>query len=72
MTCAPTTFSSSFKYLATEKKRLDGRDGGIAASTVKRYTTVFRSIVTMAYIKTVSSRLGHADITTTNVCPLEL
>ncbi len=37
------------QYLATEKKRLDGRDGGIAASTVKRYTTVLRSIVTMAY-----------------------
>ena len=35
--------------LATEKKRLDGREGGIAASTVKRYTTVLRSIVTMAY-----------------------
>lgn len=37
------------QYLATEKKRLDGREGGIAASTVKRYTTVLRSIVTMAY-----------------------
>ena len=40
---------SNGTYLATEKKRLDGRDGGIAASTVKRYTTVLRSIVTMAY-----------------------
>lgn len=37
------------QYLATEKNRLDGREGGIAASTVKRYTTVLRSIVTMAY-----------------------
>lgn len=37
------------QYLATEKKRLDGREGGIAESTVKRYTTVLRSIVTMAY-----------------------
>ena len=37
------------QYLATEKKRLDGREGGIAASTVKRYATVLRSIVTTAY-----------------------
>ena len=37
------------QYLSTEKKRLDGRDGGIAASTVKRYATVLRSIVTTAY-----------------------
>jgi integrase len=37
------------QYLATEKKRLDGREGRIAASTVKRYTTVLRSIVTTAY-----------------------
>lgn len=37
------------QYLVTEKKRLDGREGGIAASTVKRYTTVLRSIVTTAY-----------------------
>ena len=37
------------QYLATEKKRLDGREGGIAASTVKQYTTVLRSIVTTAY-----------------------
>jgi integrase len=36
-------------YLATEKNRLDGREGKIAASTVKRYTTVLRSIVTTAY-----------------------
>ena len=37
------------QYLATEKKRLDGREGGIAASTVKRYATVLRSIVGTAY-----------------------
>ncbi len=37
------------QYLATQKKRNDGRDGHIAASTVKRYTTVLRSIVTTAY-----------------------
>lgn len=37
------------QYLSTEKKRLDGREGTIAASTVKRYTTVLRSIVTTAY-----------------------
>ena len=37
------------QYLATEKKRLDGREGGIAASTVKRYATVLRSIVITAY-----------------------
>ena len=37
------------QYLSTEKKRLDGREGSIAASTVKRYATVLRSIVTTAY-----------------------
>ncbi len=37
------------QYLFTQKKRLDGREGHIAASTVKRYTTVLRSIVTTAY-----------------------
>ena len=37
------------QYLANDKKRLDGQDGKIAASTVKRYATVFRSIVGMAY-----------------------
>ena len=37
------------QYLATQKKRNDGRDGHIVASTVKRYTTVRRSIVTTAY-----------------------
>lgn len=37
------------QYLSTEKKRLDGREGGISASTVKRYTTVLRSIVGTAY-----------------------
>ena len=37
------------QYLANDKKRLDGQDGKIAASTVKRYATVLRSIVGMAY-----------------------
>lgn len=36
-------------YLATEKKRNDGIAGGISASTVRRYTTVLRSILTLAY-----------------------
>ncbi len=37
------------QYLATEKKRNDGVEGGISASTVRRYTTVLRSILTLAY-----------------------
>jgi len=37
------------QYLANDKKRLDGHEGKIAASTVKRYATVLRSIVGMAY-----------------------
>ncbi len=37
------------QYLATEKKRNDGREGSIGASTIKRYTTVLRSILTLAY-----------------------
>ena len=37
------------QYLANDKKRLDGQDGKIAASTVKRYATVLRSIVGTAY-----------------------
>lgn len=37
------------QYLATEKKRNDGVDGGISATTVRRYTTVLRSILTLAY-----------------------
>ena len=36
-------------YLTTQKPREDGRAGSISASTVKRYTTVFRSILTLAY-----------------------
>lgn len=36
-------------YLTTQKPREDGRAGSISASTVKRYTTVFRSILTFAY-----------------------
>ena len=50
------------QYLATEKKRLDGREGGIAASTVKRYTTVLRSIVTMAYkLEYIEDDIGQAQ-----------
>ena len=37
------------QYLATEKKRNDGIAGGISATTVRRYTTVLRSILTLAY-----------------------
>lgn len=37
------------QYLSTEKKRLDGQSGNICASTVKRYTTVLRSIISTAY-----------------------
>lgn len=37
------------QYLATEKERSDGSPGGISASTVRRYTTVLRSILTLAY-----------------------
>ncbi len=37
------------QYLATEKKRNDGIEGGISASTVRRYTTILRSILTLAY-----------------------
>ena len=37
------------QYLSTEKKRLDGHEGKITASTVKRYATVLRSIVGTAY-----------------------
>ncbi len=36
-------------YLATEKKRNDGVEGCISAGTVRRYTTVLRSILTLAY-----------------------
>ena len=35
-------------YLATEKKRGDGAPGGIGATTVKRYTTVFRSMLSLS------------------------
>lgn len=37
------------QYLATEKKRGDGEEGCISPSTVRRYTTVLRSILTLAY-----------------------
>lgn len=36
-------------FLANQKTREDGREGEISASTVKRYTTVLRSILTLAY-----------------------
>lgn len=36
-------------YLATEKPRGDGASGGIGATTVRRYTTVFRSMLSPAY-----------------------
>ena len=42
-------YSNSFNISPRRKKRNDGREGHIAASTVKRYTTVLRSIVTTAY-----------------------
>lgn len=37
------------QFLATDKGRYDGKEGHISASTVKRYTTVLRSMLTMAY-----------------------
>ncbi len=37
------------QYLTTEKKRGDGVEGTIGPSTVRRYTTVLRSILTLAY-----------------------
>ncbi len=37
------------QYLATERKRGDGTDGSLGASTVKRYTTILRSILSLAY-----------------------
>ena len=37
------------QYLYNEKPRGDGAEGHIAPSTVKRYTTVLRSILTLAY-----------------------
>ena len=36
-------------YLATEKERGDGAPGCIGAATVRRYTTVFRSVLSLAY-----------------------
>ena len=36
-------------YLATEKPRGDGASGRIGATTVRRYTTVFRSMLSLAY-----------------------
>lgn len=37
------------RYLATEKGRGDSKEGQISPSTVKRYTTVLRSMLTLAY-----------------------
>ncbi len=37
------------QYLSTEKEREDGKEGHINASTVKRYTSVLRSVLTLAY-----------------------
>ncbi|MBR6577542.1 MAG: tyrosine-type recombinase/integrase [Clostridia bacterium] len=37
------------QYLYNERPRGDGAEGHIAPSTVKRYTTVLRSILTLAY-----------------------
>ncbi len=43
------------QYLSHEKPREDGRKGHIGASTVIRYTTVFRSIMSLAY------KMGYID-----------
>ncbi len=43
-------------FLANDKKREDGRAGGIVGSTVKRYTTVMRSMLTLAY------RMEYIDV----------
>ena len=48
------------QYLANDKKRLDGQDGKIAASTVKRYATVLRSIVGMAYKLEYIATISHS------------
>ena len=37
------------QYLSSEKSRGDDKEGHIAPSTVKRYITVLRSILTLAY-----------------------
>ena len=37
------------QYLYNEKPRGDGEEGHIAPATIKRYTTVLRSILTLAY-----------------------
>lgn len=37
------------QYLYNERPRGDGAEGHIAPSTVKRYTTVLRAILTLAY-----------------------
>lgn len=37
------------QYLTSERARTDGADGTISPSTVKRYTTVLRSVMTLAF-----------------------
>ena len=37
------------QYLTSERTRTDGADGTISPSTVKRYTTVLRSVLTLAF-----------------------
>ncbi len=43
-------------FLATKKEREDGRKGHLSASTVKRYTTVFKSLLSLAY------RMDYIDV----------
>ncbi len=37
------------QYLTNDRPRGDGKDGTLSAATVKRYTTVLRSVLTLAY-----------------------
>lgn len=37
------------QYLANDRPRGDGEEGSLSAATVKRYTTVLRSVLTLAY-----------------------
>ncbi len=47
------------QFLCAEKPREDGKSGHIAPPTVKRYTTVFRSIMSLAYkMEYISSDIG--------------
>lgn len=62
------------QYLANDKKRLDGHEGKIAASTVKRYATVLRSIVGTAYkLEYIEEDIGaHADLSFQRKIPKRL